>query len=190
MSFYRTVPPDSEYPRVRGKTLVSIVGGVLTVETDDGGMSKSFAAIPRRAGHLEAAWAEWMPIWYSANRKMFREQGPGWAPLSGHPGSMNRRGWYGPWKSRNYPGRKILHREGYLERSLTRQGSRYSIAQIGARTLRLGTSLAYSRILEEGSSHMPPRPHVLVTSEAFAQLSRITLAHILSAPELKGGRRR
>jgi len=189
MSMYRTVPPDSEYPRVRGKTLVRIVGGVLEVDSIDR-MTKSFAAIPRRTGHLEAAWNEWLPVWYQANRRMFKEQGPGWAPLSGNQGSNNPRGWYGRWKRGAYPGKTILRREDFLYRSLTRRGSRYSIAQIGARTLRLGTSLAYSRILEEGSRSMPARPHVLVTAGAFEVLSRITLAHILAAPELKGGRRR
>jgi hypothetical protein len=189
VSFYRTVPPDSEYPRVRGKTLVRIVGGVLEVDSIDR-MSKSFAAIPRRTGHLEAAWSEWLPVWYRANRAMFRSEGPGWAQLSGNPGSRNPRGWYGPWKRHAYPGKGILQREGFLQRSLTHRGARYSIVQIGPRTLRLGTSLAYSRILEEGSRNMPPRPHVVVSSEAFAQLSRITLAHIMAAPELKGGRRR
>lgn len=188
----RTADPESEdYPRVRGKSLIRITGGVLEVDAQSGGrMVQNWAAIPRRTGHLEAAWTEWLPIWYRANRAMFKSQGPGWATLSGNPGSQNPRGWYGPWKRGAYPGKGILRREDFLYRSLTTRGARYSIADIGARTLRLGSSLAYSPILQEGSAHMPARPHVLVSREAFGELSRITLAHILQAPELKGGRRR
>jgi hypothetical protein len=37
---------------------------------------------------------------------------------------------------------------------------------------------------------MTARPHVVVMQDAFNELSRITMAEIMRAPELKGGRRR
>ena len=168
------------------RTLVKMVGGELLArsEGDDlATLTKSYANIARRTGHLEAAFAAWVKVWHKQERRLFKAQGDpagSWKPL--------KRG-YERWKRINYPGKPVLVRENALIRSLTGR-TRHSVIEVRPRTLRLGTKLFYSAILQEGGPHMIARPHVLVMQDAFNELSRLTTEEIMRAPELKGGRRR
>jgi len=174
-------------------TLIKIVGGELTARSGGvrtkGGinpqdvttMQKSFKDIARRTGHLEAAFAAWINVWHRSEAKVFKASGiPRWERLK--PG-------YERWKRVHYPGQPILRREHDLVDSLTSR-TRHSIIEIRPRTMRLGTKLFYSNILQVGSAKMEARPHVVVMQDAFNELSRITMDEIMRAPELKGGRRR
>jgi len=170
------------------QTLVKIVGGELSVRQggigpaqDTTTLTKSFRDIARRTGHLEAAFASWIAVWHRSEAKVFKASGiPRWDRLK--PG-------YERWKRIHYPGEPILRREHDLVDSLTSR-TRHSIIEIRPRTMRLGTKLFYSNILQVRSPKMTARPHVVVMQDAFNELSRITLAEIMRAPELKGGRRR
>lgn len=174
---------SDDYGRNRGRTRIKMVGGELVVSDGTSAMSKSFADIPRRTGHLEAAFAAFIPIWHQQERAVFRAQGlpERWPPLSKD---------YESWKRANYPGQTILRRDDLLYRSLTTR-ARYSVIDVRPRSLRLGTSLWYSEVLTEGTGRVPkPRPHVVILRETFEMLNALCLAEILAAPELKGGRRR
>jgi len=182
MSDFEYENPSETFGR---HTLVKITGGELEVRSQgesDASLVRSFAHIARRTGHLERAFAKWLPIWHRQERAVFRAQGiPRWEPLAKK---------YAEWKRSAYPGKPILRRDDLLWRSLTTR-TRHSIIRIRPRSMQLGTTLFYSEILSEPwGSGRPGRPHVVVMPDAFEELARLTLDEIMRAPELKGGRRR
>lgn len=69
----------------------------------------------------------------------------GWAPLSEG---------YAAWKAKHYPGTKILHRTGELERSLT-EGP--EIRVIEPHMMILGSAVEYGVFHQEGTDRMPRR---------------------------------
>lgn len=98
----------------------------------------------------------------------FSDPGTGWAPLS--PG-------YAAWKERHYPGRRILHRTGALETSLTFDGEKPGdggFFEVSRTALVFGTRIKYARHHQRPSGRRPPQRRILFfmsgASETFGRL--------------------
>lgn len=69
--------------------------------------------------------------------------------------ALSRR--YAAWKARNFPGRRILEREGIMREGLTRRGGRFQVRRLDATTMELGTSARYAQHHQFGTRRMPRR---------------------------------
>jgi phage gpG-like protein len=67
---------------------------------------------------------------------------------------------YAAWKAVNYPGAKILERDGWLRDSLTVKDAPFQIREITATQAELGTSVSYGIYHQMGTRKMPARPPV------------------------------
>lgn len=95
----------------------------------------------------------------TANRKQFTSEGAygsgGWPALS--PA-------YASWKSRHYPGAKILHATGELEESLTQRP--FGIERIEPGSMTVGSGVAHGAYHQAGGGNLPQRrPVELPASE-------------------------
>lgn len=85
---------------------------------------------------------------------------------------------YKDWKSKNYPGRGILHLSGDLMRAVT--GGSGWISQVGSKNLMMGVDLNYASYVEDGTGEMPQRNYFLT---ATGSLSRMDMAQLIQAIE-------
>lgn len=81
---------------------------------------------------------------------------------------------YGKWKTRYFPGRKILERSGRMRRSLTVRGDSDSILNIGREELQIGTKVPYAMKHQTGTRWLPMRKIVELT-----QAQKLRWVHIL-----------
>lgn len=84
-----------------------------------------------------------------------------WAPLSEA---------YRLWKARHYPGRGILVRTGRLRASLTGSGGD-SIRVVAGRRGEVGTNVPYAIFHQGGTSRMPARPIIRLSSKDRAAMT-------------------
>ena len=121
-------------------------------------------------GKLGVGFVEWSQLidnWSDAMtdvRDLFRNHekrhldsggkstGAGFAKLSDIPEGRG----YRSRKAITHPGRPILTRDGVLRLSLTSSGPG-SIAEVGTRTLKFGTSVEYAKAHSEGEGNLPVR---------------------------------
>lgn len=96
---------------------------------------------------LRPAGREVQAEFQSIMRERFATQGNGWQELSSP---------YKEIKAIEYPGAKILHREGDLEESLTGETSD-TVAEFRKESITLGTNLFTGRLHQDGTSRMPAR---------------------------------
>src|SRR5687768_12140611 len=121
------------------RTLVKFVGGQM-VARQGGATTASliadFQEVKRRSNDMSAPFNDFVRVWFSQNRRIFREQGiPRWQRLS--PAYAAR-------KRQMAPGKGILRLTDELWHSLTRKGGK-SVIRVGPRSLQLGTRVSYSR---------------------------------------------
>jgi len=67
---------------------------------------------------------------------------------------------YAAWKATNYPGAKILERDGWLRDSLTVKDAPFQIREITATEAVLGTNVPYGIYHQLGTRKMPARPPI------------------------------
>lgn len=67
---------------------------------------------------------------------------------------------YAAWKATNYPGAKILERDGWLRDSLTVKDAPFQIRDITATQAVLGTNVPYGMYHQTGTKRMPARPPI------------------------------
>jgi len=67
---------------------------------------------------------------------------------------------YAAWKATNYPGAKILERDGWMRDSLTVKDAPFQIRDITATQAVLGTSVPYGVFHQLGTKRMPARPPI------------------------------
>jgi len=72
---------------------------------------------------------------------------------------------YAIWKSRNFPGRKILERTGRLKTSLTTRGGSDSVLEVTPNSLSVGTMVPYALRHQRGnpSTNLPMRKIIELT---------------------------
>lgn len=113
--------------------------------------------LDRTLADLEENVEDARPVWDAiadslvrAERRQFATEGGyasgGWAPLSPN---------YAAWKARHYPGKKILHREGDLEGSLTRRP--LGIEVIEPSFAVLGSDVEHGKYHQGGLGRNPQR---------------------------------
>lgn len=95
--------------------------------------------------------------------------GSKWAPLSEA---------YREQKARAYPGRGILERTRALMRSFERGGAG-NVLRIAPRALVWGSSVDYGRYHQSGTSRMPARPIIRLTTETKQDWTRSVHAFLL-----------
>lgn len=81
-----------------------------------------------------------------AERAIFLQQGPGWAPLSPR---------YAAYKAKHWPNMPILTRSGKLQQSLTSRP--FGHEQITAKSGEYGTAVDYAKYHQHGTTKMPQR---------------------------------
>jgi len=112
--------------------------------------------------------SDYRPIWpvieddfYAQEKDQFKsegaEGGEQWKELA--PATA-------AWKEVHYPGTKILHRTGDLERSLTSPNDPNAVRIEERKTLTLGTRIPYALYHQAGTKRMPARPEIRMP-EAF-----------------------
>lgn len=98
-----------------------------------------------------------------------------WQPLSDS---------YRIWKQERYPGAKILHLTGDLERSLTHKGAAHSILQKEPLSITIGTDLFYARKHQtgsiEGGYYLPQRKIIELTEDIKTEWTKILHEYIYS----------
>lgn len=100
--------------------------------------------LKRRIENLSPFWRSIaVPIIKDKLRRIFLEEGPGWAPLL--PSTI---------QSRQYPGLPILQQTGALMASVVD----HPVLQVSRRQLLYGTNNPYAEFHEEGTSRMVARP--------------------------------
>jgi len=67
---------------------------------------------------------------------------------------------YGAWKAVNYPGAKILERDGWLRDSLTVKDAPFQVREITATQAVMGSNLKYAMYHQTGTRKMPARPPI------------------------------
>lgn len=67
---------------------------------------------------------------------------------------------YAAWKAINYPGAKILERDGWLRDSLTVKDAPFQVREISPTEAVLGSSLNYAIYHQTGTRKMPARPPI------------------------------
>jgi phage gpG-like protein len=93
----------------------------------------------------------------------------GWKPLSPN---------YAAWKSKFYPGRKILELSGLLRESVT-DGNPWTIREIQPLKLRLGTKINYAIYHQKGTHRMPARPVIQFSEDDKTRWSKIMQAWLV-----------
>lgn len=145
----------------RRETRIKWVGGELLYRERGGdwaAMQEAIEDAERRAVDLRPAWNDFQGVWWSQNEDMFDSQGvPPWADLSPR---------YAAWKEEAFPDAGILERTRRLRDSLTGPGPD-SVYIMTPRTLKMGTRVPYSDVLQEGTDNMPAREHNILFDESF-----------------------
>lgn len=67
---------------------------------------------------------------------------------------------YASWKAINYPGAKILERDGWLRDSLTVRDAPFQVREITPTQATLGTDVPYGVYHQLGTRKMPARPPI------------------------------
>lgn len=98
----------------------------------------------------------------------FEASGPGWAPLSPR---------YRAWKTRHYPGRPLLVREGDLRASLT--GGRGFIHRREPHGVTVGSAVPYARFHHRGTRDMPARRLVEVDSATRTRWAKMVQRYLV-----------
>lgn len=132
----------------------------------------SLSRFGERIRDFRPFWIEYFaPAFYRDVHRNFETQGGfiegGWKPLS--PA-------YARWKAQHYPGKTILRRTDALFRSLQLTGSTPGpdgIFEPDARSLVLGTAVAYARYLQRGTDRMVARPFLFIGRQARSTFGRL-----------------
>ncbi len=90
---------------------------------------------------------------------------------------------YALWKSRNYPGRKILERTGRLKKSLTNRGGSDSVLNITPKSLSVGTKVPYAILHQKGTNRLPMRKIIELTDAQKKRWVRIMHTYMYSVTE-------
>jgi len=115
-------------------------------------------------------------------KSQFRTQGRysgGWEALSPR---------YAARKARKYPGAKILHADGTLEASLTRDGARGAVREITRDSLTYGTTVEYAKYHQLGTSVMPRRRPLELTANKRRQYTRALLRYLTTGEVTANGK--
>lgn len=119
------------------------------------------------------AWDDVAAKFYDIEQKQFASEGGRshrWARLT--PA-------YEQWKAKNYPGKKILEREGTLRESLVGPGN-YAFRQDEKLKLRIGTTVPYAIYHQKGTSKMVKRRPIDVQEADVKELQTIMLRHLVN----------
>lgn len=84
------------------------------------------------------------------------------------------------------PGAPILVLSGRLKASVTGNGSPDSIINIGEQSLVQGTSVPYSRYVQEGTKKMPARKYLFIDEAQAGRFERILSNYVASKLEVIG----
>lgn len=129
--------------------------------------------LDRTLARFEEAPQDARPLWEAladrfaaGERRQFRTEG-GWAS-GGWPALSPA---YGAWKSRHYPGARILHREGELEASLTSRPLGVEVIEPGFMVL--GSGVEYGRYHQSGGGNLPQRRPVELTGNQRTEWVRL-----------------
>ena len=115
--------------------LTITVAGVTAVD-------RSLARFGERVTDLRPAFEAIAQQFGQANKEQFDSEGAasgGWKPLSTK---------YGVWKAAHFPGAKILHRTGALEKSLTARP--FGIERVTTQLIEMGTAIDYAQYHQKG----------------------------------------
>ena len=93
---------------------------------------------------------------------------------------------YAKYKNKINPSAPILVLTGRLRDSVTKGGSGDSIINIGKQTLVQGTSVPYSRFVQEGTSKMPLRKYLFIDEAQAGRFERILQNYITAKIEVLG----
>lgn len=113
--------------------------------------------LDRTLARFASAIADARPLWEklanrfaAIERRQFASEGAygsgGWAALSPN---------YAAWKSRHYPGKPILERDGDLKRSLTRRP--FGVEVLEPHAMTVGSDIDYGRYHQHGGGNLPRR---------------------------------
>jgi phage gpG-like protein len=84
---------------------------------------------------------------------------------------------YKKWKEMRYPGRKILHLTGTLEKSLTQKGAPKAFLQISKMEMKIGTSVDYAMKHQLGErtalGYLPQRKIIELTPDVKKEWTRM-----------------
>lgn len=150
------------------------------VEPDDIQFSRVFDLMGQTLDDLRPAFQDIAESFYVHMREVFAREGAVgtrsvWAPLSSG---------YGIWKRQRYPGRKILHLTGALERSLTEIGDRHGILNLRRLSMAIGTDLPYAKKHQtgiiEGNYILPQRKIIEITDSVKKEWTSIIHQYVYS----------
>lgn len=148
----------------------------LTVNTAD--ILRMLSGYETRAEDLTDAMNEIGQYMISRTMKRFKEEGPGWPPLS--PATIRNR-------KRNRRGIvKILQDTGVLRGSIG-SPSRQGIYEVGGREVKVGTTVPYAAVHQFGTNRagrhhnvrIPARPFLLADERDVETMEDIILQYVL-----------
>lgn len=143
-------------------------GGLVGIDFEVAGdvqLSRALSLLIDKAHDLRGAWVDIQADFIQGQKAQFSSQGRagsgGWAALSPR---------YAAWKSRRYPGRKILERTGKLKKSLTDKNAEGHVFVSSRTAMSIGTAVRsrsgfpYPVAHQKGGRHLPKRPPIELTA--------------------------
>lgn len=147
-------------------TRIRFMYGELEIRVE--GVQEAIIAIDtmiRRSSNLSNPFQRFQKYWFQDIDESFAAGGEPieWPALS--PA-------YEGWKSKAYPGQPIMRRSDRLYESLTSQTGD-TIWQVGPRHIEFGSRVPYFEFHQTGTSRMPARPVLQISSQAVERLRQM-----------------
>lgn len=134
--------------------------------------------------NLSDLWPDVDELLRGMEEEQFRTQGARggkeWVKLSDNPKGKG----YATWKTRHYPNRPILVREGHLKKSLTQPGGDHVFIP-GRMGMSFGTTVPYGLFHQTGApvNRLPARPPIKLLKKADA----VKIANLMQEFIFKSG---
>ena len=131
--------------------------------------------LQRALEKLDLSFKDFRPVFIEASKLFYEFEAEAFAS----EGASSRAGrWagltrqYARWKQKAAPGKPLLELTGALKASLTRPNARGSIRRVTEDEMIIGSAIAYSKFLQEGTRKMVARPPIALTEQQERRLVR------------------
>lgn len=143
-------------------------------------LRRSFSRFAEDIKDLSPAFRAIALDFKKVEKKQFDSEGAygshGWKPLNPK---------YAAWKAKNFPGRPLMVKTGYLKESLTEENP-WTIQDVKPLELHFGTRLNYALRHQTGGGRLPQRRLIDLTEEVKTRWMKIIQKHLVEKAKEEG----